>query len=238
MINRVVRAIVTLGATALLAACSGVSNTPPVMQLTTPSSVLAGGAGNLVSALTSSQSSACAVTNGWHFHGSCKTIVLPYSGKTVTLPAYHGMTVKITIGQNGFGTKLVLGLGTSDTDITGKQFNTAFPVWGSKAATCVGGGGLSERCKGKGFLYILFYEPSSSLGGGIPNYPSYRITNTGSFYGTHCVESTIDWNTKWYWIDSPVTAKPVNGVATFKASPDWGLTLTPGEFSVVAFHCS
>jgi hypothetical protein len=241
MMSPVFRAIVTLGAAALLASCSGGSSVPLAGQQSAPSAVgteLGALGPTLASRLSGSQSAACDPKYGWSFKGPCQVFVLPYKGRTVTLSPYHGMRVTVKFGQNSVVGNFVVGLGTSDADITGKHYLDLFPVWGSKAAKCLG---LNQRvtpCKGKGLLYVLLYlPPTTHHAAGLP-YPSVHITKSGNFPGTTCAEASLFWSSAWYWIESGNTAKPLNGNITFRYNPDWDLTLQPGHFGVLAVYCS
>jgi hypothetical protein len=236
------RAIVSVGAAALLAACS-LGTAPAVALQTTPSTAVALGFEHLSSGLSgglrsSNSSSPCDLTSAWYFHGPCKTFILPYSGKTLTFPAYRGLSLTGKLFPNTWGTDFAMGMGTSDTDITGKLYEDHFPVSGSHGATCIGTNLKPVACKGKGFLYLLFYAPPSGTGGGMPTFPVFHITNKANFSGTTCSYATLTWNGSWLWIETTAAAKPKNGSLTYKSIGDWGLNLEAGHFSVVAFYCT
>jgi hypothetical protein len=158
---------------------------------------------------------------------------------TVTFPPYRALGVTVKIGVNNFP-DLVMSIGTSASDIAGKHFSTSFPVFGSKLATCTYGPRVVP-CKGKAFLYVLYYAPLSGGAGGILNWPEYHITNASQFPGAVCHEATLEWNSnnrKWYWIETNAAFKPKNGSVTYPAYPNWGLAITPGQEFVVSFYCT
>ena len=243
MITRLSRTTGFLAATAVLAACSGGSTLPsgpsPESLRTGPSAILPLNGG--LAGLAKSSSSACAIANnGWYFRGPCKEVVVPYTGKSLTFPSYRGLTLNMHIGANTVDSgKFVFGFGTSDTNITGTVFGHTFPEYGTVG--CLDPQAQSVPCKGKGFLYVLFYNPPDQLASGIRDYPMFRISNTGEFPGTQCHEDNIEWNSKnrqWLWMDQGISATPQNGSVTFKAHANWIITFEPGSFEVVGFHCS
>jgi hypothetical protein len=241
----VFRAILTLGATALLAACSGGSSVPPAMQQDTPSSAVRVGLASLSPSLSAGLSggskSPCNLPSGWDFLGPCKEMILPFKGTTITFPSYRGFNVSVKIGMNGWASNgkpnLVMSEGTGDSDIVGKHYEGIFPVFGSRKATCVADGGGAVPCKGKGFLYILYYAATSGEGGGFPNFPAYHITYTGKLPGTVCSETWLVWKGQWFWGLLNSTVKPKNGSVTFPAYPNWIEDLQPGQLGVVGFYC-
>ena len=176
--------------------------------------------------------------NGWTFHGPCDLFNLPsWPPITIKLGAYRGLTVKAKfISESTDGRPFVLGLGTSDKDITGK-ITTFFPLYGTN-------GGCTDfylnptKCRGKGFVYeLLMNPPSSTVPMGIQHSPAFRIRNTGSYPGRKCQQATlVASGGKWRWSEFPQVVSPKNGVLAF-ASVQWGLTLQPGSFEVEAFHC-
>src|SRR5579862_3596063 len=153
------RVLCALTAIATLAACAGGSGVTPS---TDPASV------PLSMSLTptvSNSPSPCAMKHGWTFHGPCEQFDLPsWPPTTIKLGPYQSLKVATIFGgQSSDGTALVLGLGTSDTDITGK-IRTVFPLYGSNGG-CTNFYGYRTKCKGKGFLYELFMIPPSNTRG-------------------------------------------------------------------------
>lgn len=78
--------------------------------------------------------SPCLIKRIWDFHGACLKYTMQPKGTTVTLGAYHGITVTMvwpspmpSVKPNSF----VSGDATDNNDITGTFKNKPFPKYGS-----------------------------------------------------------------------------------------------------------
>lgn len=190
-------------------------------------------------ARTQSSTSPCAVQNGYTFEGPCSEFKLRPIGKTVTFPTYHRLSVTVHIDRRNAsdGQPLVLGLGTSDADITGKAFNTTFPEYGTSGG-CFDVNFKAVKCRGKAFLYLLIYQPpTDAWGTAIQDMPSIHITNGGAYPGSKCQESYVTYvgNYTWKWQEL-ISATPQGAALSFKSFA-FDLSLTQGAFAVLGFHC-
>jgi hypothetical protein len=188
---------------------------------------------------TDTAPSPCAIPNGWQFNGPCQQFSLTYPGPNIKLGVYRGLTFITHFGiTTADGQPFVLGLGTSDKDITGKD-NGVFPVYGHAKGGCATYYGGQVRCKGTGFAYMLLYvPPTNKWATGLQYSPTFRIKNTGKFPGTRCQQAMLGSyaGSEWVWLELPQIAKPQKGSVTFKPF-QWILTLGEGYFQVEAFHC-
>jgi hypothetical protein len=218
-----------LGALALLAGCSGVSPVPPALAPI--------GAPGVIQ--MQSSASPCAVQYGYTFEGPCHEFKLRPAGRTVTFQTYHGLDaiVRVSRYNSSDGQPLVLGLGTSDADITGKAFGTKFPEYGTSGG-CFDVHFKTVKCRGKAFLYLLIYQPpTDAWGTGFEYMPSVHFANSGAYPGTQCQESYVTYVGKktWKWQEL-ITATPHNGAISFRTFP-FNLALEQGAFAVLGFHC-
>jgi hypothetical protein len=235
MISSFTRTLAALGAVASLVACSGGGAVVPFVQHGTP---LVMGAG-MEAGAARSQTSPCNVPKGWYFRGSCLDFSLNIKGETVTLGAYHGISITEHIGPNSAypasHNSFVVGMGTSDKDITGKSRGFVFPKYGS--VECVAFGAASTPCKGKGFLYSVMLNDSDAMG--MSHTPTFRVSYNGALPGTSCEEAMIGYSfstSKFFWVETGVYGKPQNGTVTFKPARI-ALTFEPKASLAFAFHC-
>lgn len=225
------RAMVGAGVVALLAACSAGDAGVPMAHEVAMRVVHTG-------SVQSQSTSPCDIPNGWYFKGPCQQFSLPYTGKTLHFPVYHGVTLMVRFGITSVnGRDFVVGMGTNDSNITGKDFDSVFPMYGTSEG-CVDLNFNTVKCRGKAVLYVLLRNPDSTFGAGIPDSPLFRLTKKSAFHGTKCQMAMLVYrgSSNWQWLELPVHAKPRTGVVTFKPY-HWILSLEPGYFQPVAFHC-
>ena len=228
MISTFARASVPLSVIIFAAGCaSGTLLTPVAPQGGEPFAVTA-------DRLTQTQSSPCKIPNGLYFRGPCQRFALPRYGKRISFASYRGLSVVEHIGSNSGDTSLVVGMGTSDKDITGKTHGSAFPEYGS--VRCMTAFGGSIPCKGKAFLYSLTYNTGVDVG--LHETPTFRVTSTDAFPGKKCQEAFLGYSTSgFFWIDFDIYAKPKNGSVTFWQSKANLITLGHDYVGIFAFHC-
>lgn len=216
-----------------LAACAGTSSVPP-----SPSYAELAGRLQPVAAAEGTPSP-CAIPHGWRFEGPCKEFDLPSTpGPTIKFPRYRGLRVITHIGTTtSDGQPFVLGLGTGDADITGRDYGV-FPEFGHAPGGCYTYYHKAIKCKGTAFAYVLLYvPPTNSWATGLASTPWYRI-EAAAFPGTRCRQAVLGalGGRTWVWQDLPQIARPKRGAVTFKPF-EWILSLAEGYFEVVAFHC-
>jgi hypothetical protein len=237
---------ITLAAFAVigLAACAGQSTVPSsapqalAPQAMSPMSPMSMRAVHS-DALTANAASPCKVKNFWYFKGTCIAVVMNGSAGKAALKAYKGLGLTLGFSKNdGKKAAIVVGEGTSSSDITGTYQNTKFIDYGT--VQCATLKGKAAKCPGKAFLYVLLANASKSTVT-FSALPSATITNTGAFPGKSCAAILMGFTSSgipagWYLL--PGSVKPKGHTVSFPA-PSLGSTFpfSSGSFTVLGFTC-
>lgn len=210
MVTRFERAIAIAGALATLAACSDREPLLPVAR--NPASSAA--------PMRNRNNPACNIRWSWFFRGSCAEFDLRPKGTTVSLAPYRGLSFSERIPKNSANPKdngFAVGVGTSDSDITGAYEGKPFPQYGS--IDCTDFGLKSVPCKGKALVYTVMTNLGQDMATGSSQ--SIHLSYKGSYPGRTCELFNLVFENggKLVWRSLEITAQPRHGVATFRSAP-------------------
>ena len=182
----------------------------------------------------------------WYFKGPCIARTIERASTVFAMKPYKGIAQTVTYtsvsGSLPAGTKHVVGEGTGPSDITGVNYGSKFPFFGSKAAPCENGSYQPEPCPGTLLIYDVIASESKTHVS-FKSGPAFRFIAQNALHGKSVCTiadlaesfSSTNGSGSYGYVITPVTGRVKSGSVIFPSAKYYAFDPPPSI--VIAVSC-